>query len=85
MMQRRKNPNKYADMSYEELLNAQKNVRPGKDCRDFHKALCKMQKDIPFWERGMPLHSRYPDFPFYFSLFSGAFVAVTVFIVFASM
>lgn len=84
-MRRRKSPNKYADMSYEELFNAQRDVRSGKDCRDFHKALCKMQEDMPFWERGMPLHSRYPDFPLYFSLFSVAFAAVAMFIIFVSM
>lgn len=62
--------NKYMGMTHEQLLDVQCNVNPGKDCRQFHKALCKVEKEAkePFWGRGMALHSRYPNLPSYIGL-----------------
>lgn len=62
---KRKKPNKYDGMTYSELLEKQPELITVSDIRQFHKALCKLQKSlgVPFWLRGMPLMSRYPDFP----------------------
>lgn len=63
--------NKYDGMTYKELLKEQPKVITTVEIRQFHKALCKVQKDIgvPFWRRGMPLMARYPDLPEYFYTF----------------
>ena len=63
--------NKYDGMTYKELLKEQPEVTTVVEIRQFHKALCKVQKDlkVPFWRRGMPLMARYPDLPEYFYIF----------------
>lgn len=63
--------NKYGGMTYKELLKEQPKVTTVVEIRQFHKALCKVQKDlgVPFWRRGMPLMVRYPDLPEYFCIF----------------
>ena len=60
--------NKYMGMTHEQLLEVQNDLKSAKDCRQFHRALCKVQKDLPFWYRGMPLHSRYPYFSHFISV-----------------
>lgn len=59
--------NKYMDMTHEQLMKVMQDVKEGKDCRQFHKALCNVQKDLPFWYRGMPMHYRYPHLACYIS------------------
>lgn len=69
---------KYYSMSYEELLREIPKIKEGKEARMLHRALRK-------YGDGLSLMYRYPNFPIYFSLFSGAFSAVTVFIAFVFM
>lgn len=76
--QERKNPNKYDGMSYEELLREIPKASQGEEARMIHRALKK-------YGDGLHMMYRYPNFPIYFSLFSGAFAAVAVFIAFVSM
>lgn len=66
-----KRMNKYDGMTYKELLKEQPEVITMVEIRQFHRALCKVQKDmgVPFWRRGMPLMARYPYLPEYFSVF----------------
>lgn len=59
--------NKYMGMTHEQLLEVQNDLKSAKDCRQFHRALCKVQKDIPFWQRGMSMHYRYPYLACYIS------------------
>lgn len=69
--ERVKRMNKYDEMTYKELLKEQPEVITTVEIRQFHRALCKAQKNmgVPFWRRGMPLMARYPDLPEYFSVF----------------
>lgn len=63
--------NKYEGMTYKELLKEQPEVITTVEIRQFHKVLCKAQKDlgVPFWRRGIPLMARYPDLPEYLFIF----------------
>ena len=72
---RKKSKNKYMGLTHKELLKAQPYLTDAKDIKQFHRALCKVRKDLPFWERGMPLMDRYPNFPLYFSAAVAAVVS----------
>lgn len=70
--------NRYDGMTYDELLKKIPETQEGKEARILHRAL-KKHGD------GLHIMYRYPNFPIYFSLFSGVFSAVTLFVVFVSM
>lgn len=79
--------NKYDGMTYKELLEEQPEVMTTVEIRQFHKALCKVQKDlgVPFWQRGMPLMARYPDLPEYFFIFWGSVASIGVLVAITTM
>ena len=74
--------NKYMGMTHMELLEVQSSVKPGKECRQFHRALSKVEKETgePFWGRGMALHSRYPNLPNYIGLVALVFSLLSMMI-----